>query len=159
VVAAWMGLSLAELRGLKWEDNERLNVNRTVWHREIIETKTSHRAAPAHLLPSVIAELKRHLKASPGTSWVFEGPRAFPLDLATLGSKHIKTALKGAGVDWHGLHAFRRGLGTRLFNNGVPTKTIATILRHGSGSEVTEQNYIDVYDGTAAAALKNLPKK
>jgi hypothetical protein len=50
-------------------------------------------------------------------------------------------------------------LGTRLFNNGVPTKTIATILRHGSGSEVTEQNYIDVYDGTAAAALKNLPKK
>jgi hypothetical protein len=43
--------------------------------------------------------------------------------------------------------------------NGVPTKTIAAILRHGSGSEVTERNYIDVYDATSVAALKNLPKK
>jgi len=54
------------------------------------------------------------------------------------------------GVEWYGFHAFR---------NGVPTKTIATILRHGSGSEDTEENYIDVDPNTAATALKNLPTK
>ncbi len=88
-----------------------------------------------------------------------KGPKVFPLDLATVGSKHIKSKHQGSGVDWHGFHAFRRGLGTRLFNNGVPTKTIATILRHRSGSEVTEENYIDVDESTAVAALKSLPKK
>jgi integrase len=161
VVASWTGLSLAELRGLKWEDidGDTLTVKRTVWHKEIIETKTEHRAAPVHLLPNVLVALKKHRKQNPGATWVFEGPKVFPLDMATLGSKRIKEALKDTGVEWHGFHAFRRGLGTRLFNNGVPTKVIATILRHGSGSEVTEQNYIDVYDDTSVAALKNLPRK
>jgi len=163
VVAAWTGLSLAELRGLKWEDidfkNEKLNVNRTVWHKEVIDTKTEHRKAAVHLLPNVVKELKKFRKNTPSTTWVFEGPRIFPLDLATLGSKRIKYALGDTGVRWYGFHAFRRGLGTRLYNNGVPTKTIATILRHGTGSEVTEENYIDVDESTAADALKNLPQK
>ena len=132
---------------------------RTVWHKEVIDTKTEHRKATVHLLPNVITELKKHRKQNPGTTWVFEGPRVFPLDLATLGSKRIKPALKSTGVEWYGFHAFRRGLGTRLYNNGIPTKTIATILRHGSGSEVTEANYIDVDESTAMNALKNLPKR
>jgi integrase len=163
VVAAWTGLSLAELRGLKWEDidweKQQLNVVRTVWHREIIDTKTEHRAAPVHLLPNVITELKRHHKESPGTKWVFEGPRVFPLDLATLGSKRIKEALQGTGVAWHGFHAFRRGLGTRLYNNGTPIETVGKILRHGSGSEVTLKHYVEVEEETKATALRNLPRK
>jgi len=163
VVAAWTGLSLAELRGLKWEDidwdNERLEVKRTVWHREIIDTKTEHRSAAVPLLPNVIAELKKHRKASPGTSWVFEGPKVFPLDLATLGSKRIKEALKGTGVEWHGFHAFRRGLGTRLHKNGTPLETVGRILRHGSGSEVTLKHYVEIDEETSAAALQSLPRK
>jgi integrase len=163
VVAAWTGLSLAELRGLKWEDidfdNNQLNVVRTVWHREIIETKTEHRAATVHLLSNVIAELNRHRKAMPTTAWVFEGPRVFPLDLATLGSKVIKRALQGTDVEWRGFHAFRRGLGTRLYNNGTPIETVGKILRHGSGSEVTLKHYVEVEEKTKAAALRNLPMK
>jgi integrase len=163
VVAAWTGLSLAELRGLKWEDidfdKNQLSVVRTVWHREIIETKTQHRAATVHLLPNVVAELKRHRQANPGTSWVFEGPRVFPLELATLGSKVIKKVLQGTGVEWRGFHAFRRGLGTRLYNNGTPIETVGKILRHGSGSEVTLKHYVEVEEKTKAAALQNLPMK
>ena len=68
VVAAWTGLSLAELRGLKWEDidfdGEQLNVVRTVWHREVINTKTEHRAATVHLLPNVVTELRKHREQS-----------------------------------------------------------------------------------------------
>jgi integrase len=161
VVAAWVGLSLAELRGLRWEDidGNTLTVKRTVWHREVIDTKTEHRAAAVHLLPNVVAELKKHRKANPRTQWVFEGPRVFPLDLATLGSKHIKSALESTGVQWYGFHAFRRGLGTRLHNNGVKLETIGRILRHGSGSEVTLKHYVEVSEETAVAALEGLPTK
>jgi len=163
VIAAWTGLSLAELRGLKWEDidweKKQLNVVRTVWHREIIGTKTEHRAAAVHLLPNVIAELQRHRKRNRHTTWVFEGPRVFPLDLATLGTKRIKEALNGTDVEWHGFHAFRRGLGTRLYNNGTPIETVAKVLRHGSGSEVTLKHYVEVEEETKADALRNLPRK
>src|SRR6266404_1765200 len=163
VVAAWTGLSLAELRGLKGEDidfdGEQLNVVRTVWHREVIDTKTEHRAATVHLLPNVVTQLRKHREANPGTKWVFEGPRVFPLDLATLGSKRTKEALKGRGVEWHGFHAFRRGLGTRLYNNGTPLDLVGKILRHGSESEVTLKHYIEVEDKTKAAALQSLPRK
>jgi integrase len=163
VVAAWTGLSLAELRGLKWEDidldEEQLNVVRTVWHKEIIDTKTEHRAATVHLLPNVIVELKKHRKANSGRSWVFEGPLVFPLDLATLGSKAIKNALQGTGAEWHGFHAFRRGLGTRLYNNGTPIETVGKILRHGSGSEVTLKHYVEIEEETKADALQSLPTK
>ena len=154
VVAAWTGLSLAELRGLKWEDinfnDATLTVKRTVWHKQVIDTKTVHRAAAVHLLPNVVTELKKHQKSNPGTTWVFEGPRLFPLDLATLGSKRIKEALEGTGVEWHGLHAFRRGLGTRLYNNGVPTKTIATILRHGSQGAKSPKRIISTWTKACA---------
>jgi integrase len=163
VLAAWTGLSLAELRGLRWEDLDfdkaQLNVVRTVWHREIIDTKTEHRAAAVHLLPNVVAELKKHREANPGTQWVFEGLRVFPLDLATLGSKRIKKALAASGVHWYGFHAFRRGLGTRLHNNGVKLETIGRILRHGSGSEVTLKHYVEVSEETAVNALEGLPTK
>jgi integrase len=136
-----------------------LNVVRTVWHREVIDTKTEHRAATVHLLPNVVTQLRKHREANPGTKWVFEGPRVFPLDLATLGSKRIKEALKGTGVEWHGFHAFRRGLGTRLYNNGTPLDLVGKILRHGSESEVTLKHYIEVEDKTKAAALQSLPRK
>jgi hypothetical protein len=69
---------------------------------QVIDTKTEHRAARVHLLPNVIAELKKQRKQNPVTTWVFEGPHVFPLDLATLGSKIIKKTLQGTGVEWHG---------------------------------------------------------
>jgi integrase len=163
VLAAWTGLSLGELRGLKWTDidfeAQTVTVNRSVWHRQVVDVKTEHRAAAVHLLPNVIAELKKHRKANPSTTWVFEGPRVFPYDVATLCSKKIKKALVGTGVEWYGLHAFRRGLGTRLHANGAPLETIEAIMRHGSGSEVTLKHYIDIAEETKTAALNNLPRK
>src|SRR6202022_4747235 len=87
------------------------------------------------------------------------GSACFPLDLATLGSKIIKKTLEGTGVAWHGFHAFRRGLGTRLYNNGTPIETVGKILRHGSGSEVTLKHYVEVEEETKATALRNLPRK
>ena len=158
-VAAWTGLSLAELRGLKWEDIEgdHLTVKRTYWHQIEGPTKTEARQNAVYLLPVVRDTLAEHRKKNPHTVYVFEAPRETPLDLATLGSKHIKTALKGTGVEWHGFHALRRGLGTRLFANGVPIETVSAILRHGS-VHVTREHYVKTLPETVVAAMKQLEK-
>ena len=157
MVGAWTGLSLAELRGLKWEDIEgnQLTVRRTYWHRVEGPPKTEARGNAVHLLPQVCSALAEHQRQNPHTVYVFEGPRGFPLDLATLGSKHIKSALKDSGVDWHGFHALRRGLGTRLFANGVPIETVSAILRHGS-VHVTRAHYVKSLPETTIAAMKKL---
>jgi len=157
MVAAWTGLSLAELRGLKWEDIEenQLTVKRTYWHRVEGPPKTEARGNAVHLLPQVLSAFAEHRKENPHTVYVFEGPQGIPLDLATLGSKHIKTTLKGTGVEWHGFHALRRGLGTRLFANGVPIETVSAILRHGS-VHVTRAHYVKSLPETTIAAMQKL---
>lgn len=160
LVAAWTGLSLAELRGLKWEDIEgnQLVVKRTFWHRIEGPPKTEARGNAVHLLPRVCDTLASHRKKNPHTIYIFEGPLGRPLDLATLGSKHIKSILKGTSVEWHGFHAFRRGLGTRLFANGTPIETVSAILRHGS-VHVTRAHYVKNLPETTIAAMQTLEKR
>jgi hypothetical protein len=46
-----------------------------------------------------------------------------------------------------------------LYNNGTPIETVAKVLRHGSGSEVTLKHYVEVEEKTKAAALQSLPRK
>lgn len=143
VVAAYTGLSLGELRGLKWDDidGDELIVKRTVWHRVVGPPKTQARQDAVPLLPVVQEVLETHRNQNLHTQWVFEGPRVFPLDLATLGSKQIKTALEGSGVDWLGWHALRRGFATRLHEAGVQDKIIQSLMWHSSLS-VTMKNYV-----------------
>ena len=45
------------------------------------------------------------------------------------------------GERWHGWHAFRRGLGTVLYELGVPAEIASVILRHADVS-VTVEHYI-----------------
>src|SRR5207244_6819113 len=68
-------------------------------------------------------------------------PISGPMFLATNGKsvspnnvlkRQIKPALREAGIEWHGWHAFRRGLATNLYRLGVPEKTIQAILRHSN---------------------------
>ena len=112
------------------------------------------------LLVNVIAELKRYREQNSATTLVFEGPRVFPLDLATLGSKHIKKALQSTGIKWHGFPAFRRGFGTRLYNSGVKLDLVGrNSPSRLFGSDVTLKHYVEVAEETKANALKNLPQK
>jgi integrase len=156
-VAAWTGLSLAELRGLQWGDIEenQLTVRRTYWHQIEGPPKTEARSNAVYLLPQVLSALAEHREKNPHTIYVFEGPRETPMDLATLGSKHIKTALRETGVEWHGFHALRRGLATRLFAADVPIETVSAILRHGS-VHVTRAHYVKTLPETSIAAMQKL---
>jgi integrase len=160
IVAAYTGMSLGELRGLKWEDiaDDELTVKRTFWHRIEGPPKTAARQDSIPLLDIVKDALTEHRKANAGTSWVFEGPYVRPLDLATLGSKKIKTALKGSGVDWLGWHALRRGFATRLHEEGVQDRIIQSLLRHSSLS-VTMKHYVKATPKANVEAMQKLDKR
>jgi integrase len=161
LVAAYTGLSLGELQGLQWEDiaGEQLNVQRTIWHGLEGKPKTKARKDSIPLLPIVRDALKQHRKLNPSTAWIFEGPFAKPLDMATLGSKRIKTALKDSGVEWHGWHALRRGFATRLHEAGVQDKIIQSLMRHSSLS-VTMKHYVKAMPDANIRAMQKLnPKK
>jgi integrase len=70
-------------------------------------------------------------------------------------NRSILPALRKAGCEWHGWHAFRRGLGSNLAELGVEDLTIQRILRHASVG-VTRQHYIKVRDAKVNAAMELL---
>jgi len=161
IVAAYTGLSLGELQGLQWQDvaDGQLNVQRTIWHGIEGQPKTKARKDSIPVLPIVRDALKQHRKSNPSTTWIFEGPYVPPLDLATLGSKRIKSYLKGSGVEWHGWHALRRGFATRLHEAGVQDRIIQALMRHSSLS-VTMKHYVKATPEANVEAMQKLnPKK
>jgi integrase len=159
LVAAFTGLSLSELRGLRWEDfsGDELHVRRSVWRTHVGETKTRARTAPVPLLPILNRALAKHKKRSLDNGFVFAGPTGRPRDLATMGTKVIRPALRRAGIEWNGWHAFRRGLATNLNRIGVDVRTIQAILRH-SNVTTTLGFYIKTSSGDSVAALRRLEK-
>jgi len=60
-------------------------------------------------------------------------------------------------MEWHGWHAFRRGLTTNLNRIGVDVRTIQAILRHSNVS-TTLSFYIKTSSGDSAAALQRLER-
>jgi integrase len=57
--------------------------------------------------------------------------------------------------EWHGWHAFRRGLGTNLAELGVDELTIQRILRHANVA-TTRAHYIKVRNPKIEAATQLL---
>jgi integrase len=164
-VAMYTGLRRSEIRGLQWTDLDvdpetgwnLLSVSRTFWER--VEGKTKTRASTATI--PVIPELKETLDAHhaaqredfPAATYVFESMKrpGSPLDISSIGNKQIGRKLaeyelkdQFGGNLWHGLHAFRRGLGNTLKSLSVDETIIADVLRHGgavTSAVVTEQYY------------------
>jgi integrase len=121
-------------------------------------TKTDARNGPVPLLPVVSKALADHHKRNPGTTFIFEGPCQFPIDLATLGSKGITPALEGSGVEWYGWHVLRRGFATNLHAAGVQVKIIRSLLRHSSLA-VTMGFYVKPLPAASVEAIQRLRRK
>jgi len=52
----------------------------------------------------------------------------------------VRPELQKAGVEWHGLHAFRRGLNTTMKDLGIDKSTRVDIMRHVP-RDVTDKYY------------------
>jgi integrase len=177
-VAAYTGLRRGEIVGLKWEDYD----GKVIWVRrnicfgekgemsvELPKTEASEAPVP------VIAPLRKILDAWKAKAtiiddcWIFqagftrkEHPESL-LDAAKLTPSSpqnvlrdvIAPALEKAKIEWHGFHAFRRGLATNLRTLGVDDLTIMEILRHGDIS-VTRASYIKRVDEKSVEAMDRL---
>lgn len=155
MMAAFSGLRHGEIRGLKWEDitDTEIRVSRSVWGGHIGETKTEESQAPVPLLSILRDALAAHKKRQPGGEYVFAGERSGrPLNLANLVRRDIQPVLKDAGLEWHGWHAFRRGVSSALNEMGVDDSVIQQIARHGD-VQTTQRHYIKTTSKQAQDAM------
>lgn len=179
-VAGFLGLRRAEIRGLEWTDysGEEIRVMRSVWEGVTNEPKTRKSKAPVPVI-SPLQRLLDQFRLSLGNAAsgpIFGTMKGTPLSLNNVLNRQILPALNvcvcGKSEDkhekedhkyerstqrpeWHGWHAFRRGLATNLHDLGVPDKTIQAILRHANVA-VTQNSYIKTLDSQSIAAMRQL---
>jgi integrase len=180
-LAAFTGLRRSELAGQLWEnyDGGELEVTRSVWEGHVNEPKTKSSKASVPVIPVLarILNAYRDQYGSPKTGPMFASASGTPLNLNNILNRLIlpalnrcevcgKERLDHAGVnheykrdasrpEWHGWHAFRRGLGTNLAEMGVDDLTIQRILRHANVA-TTRQHYIKVRNPKVEAAMQLL---
>lgn len=155
-VAAFTGLRRSELRGLRWEDysNGEIRVSRSVWESDIGPTKTRKSKAPVPVLPTLakILDIWRERCGNPNSGYIFASSKGTPLNVNNLEKRVVRPALSVAGVEWHGWHAFRRGLATNLHRLGANDKTIQAILRH-SKIAITMDIYVKTVSADSIRAM------
>jgi integrase len=158
LTAALTGLRKGELRGLAWDDfdDNELIVKRSVWNSTVNEPKTKRSRAPIPVVKLLAEALEEHRKRGNKLARgpIFQAGNGKPLNLDNLARRVIVPALSRCAVcqkseedhkpeahlflrdnsipQWHGWHAFRRGLATNLHALGVDDKTIQAILRHSN---------------------------
>ena len=157
-VAAMTGLRASEIRGLRWSDfdGENLHVQRAVWRTVVSGTKTPESEAPVPVVPALRDALIKFRKGAPDSAYIFAGERkGAPLNLHNLARRVIIPRFKLANIPWYGWHAFRRSVGTILFEMGAEPKTIQGVLRHASMS-TTMNIYVLPPSGASREDMKNL---
>jgi integrase len=168
MVLTFTGLRSEELKGLRWTDYDRenkvLNIKRTIVQGILVEdTKTASSKAPVPVTGIVKKYLDAHLKRNSGTGFIFHSPTdpEQPINFGHLVYDVVIPKAKKAGIEWHGMHAFRRGLSTVLHDMEIPELTISHILRHSAKSSktVAGQRYIKPSLQRMRAALEKVETK
>ena len=109
----------------------------------------------------IVAQLKtlldRHRAecGNPIRGFVFANASGNAMNLEALARDVIRPAIKESGLEWHGRHAFRRGLPTNLHRLGISDNVIQQILRHANVT-TTMDIYVKTVTSDAAAAMKTL---
>jgi integrase len=159
--AAFTGARKSEVRGFLWEnyDGEQIFISQSFWRGHVLEPKTRKSKAPVPVIAQLAQrlELHRSVSGTPANGLMFPSPAGKPFNMDALARKVIVPLVMKAGVEWHGWHAFRRGLATNLHRLGVPDTTIQRILRQANVA-VTQACYIKTADSDAAAAMQQFER-
>ena len=158
-VAALTGFRRGELRGLEIADYAAsvIHVRRSAWKRYISDPKGKRGKGAVPVIPQLREILDGYISAMNPTKYLFQNQKGGPADLDYIVREVIIPTLKEAKMEWHGWHAFRRGLATNLHQLGVKDIVIQAILRH-SDVAVTREAYIkrDGVDPQSLAAMQAL---
>jgi integrase len=164
------GCRLGEIIAIKWSDldlvKQEIKICRTFKRvarigvtegnkTEIIEqapkTKYSSKviALPSSLTPLLKEHRKKQLeeKLRSGIAYydndlIFCNELGQPIDARNL-TRSYERALKAANISYRKFHSMRHTYATRLFENGVPLKTIQVLMGH-SRLEITSNIYTHV---------------
>jgi site-specific recombinase XerD len=157
---AFGGLREGELRGLWGTDDagNYLQIRRSVW-RSIVKDRCKTLDSGCVMQPAevpIITPLRKILDAvHHGSSWLFPNSPGGPIDLSNIADRIIKPALRKAGLQWHGWHAYRRGLASNLKELGIDDLVIQRIMRHGDVC-TTRKSYIKVRNIKVEDAMHQL---
>jgi integrase len=159
--AAFTGARKGEVRGFLWEnyDGVQIRISQSFWRGYALEPKTRKSKAPVPVIAQLAQrlELHRSLSGNPANGFMFPSPTGKPFNMDALSRDVIVPLATKAGVQWHGWHAFRRGLATNLYRLGVSDKIIQRILRQANVA-VTQNCYIKTVDSDAAAAMQQFER-
>ena len=100
-----------------------------------------------------LAQDPRPLSRNPTSGIMFASGKGTPLRMNNVLNRRILPSLKNC--EWHGWHAFRRGLATNLHRLVINDKTIQAILRH-SNIQTTQNIYSKTVSSDSVAALSLL---
>lgn len=151
---AYTGMRKGEVEALRWEHwhDEALWVEESHWRGHFTEPKSAKSKAPISVIAPLARILSTHRNGQ-SEGLMFRSRRGTPLNLDNLAKRDIRPTLRKAGLEWHGWHAFRRGLATNLKQLGVDDKTIQAILRHGNYS-TTMNSYVKSVPQSVQEAMK-----
>jgi integrase len=121
--AAFTGARKGELRGFLWQnyDGGEIRVEKSVWRSHIEEPKRPKSKAAIPVIAQLKALLDRHKTkyGNPSKGFVFANARGDAMNLDALAKDVTRPALEGSAVEWHGWHAFRRGLATTSLSRRI----------------------------------------
>ena len=182
IVALGTGLRIGEILGLKWSDidfkNNELHVNRSLQKAAIYEgdkiaryevqettpkTKNSLRTIPVP--QNIIKKLRAHKKEQnelilllqeeyDNKNYVFCNKLGKPIEDKRPG-RNLKTILTSIGIEPIKFHGLRHTYATRLFEAGIPPKTVQHLMGH-SDIETTMNIYTHVMKEQKLEAVDKL---
>lgn len=182
IVALGTGLRLGELLGLKWCDidfkTNELTVQRSIQRVPIFEgdkivkyevieqtpkTKNSNRTIPIPL--NIISKLKKHKKeqnqlilyageAYTNNNYILCDKLGNIIDEKKPG-RNLKSILKKLDIEPMKFHALRHTYATRLFEAGVPPKTVQHLMGHAD-IQTTLNIYTHVMKGEKMEAVDKI---
>lgn len=167
VTAALTGARRGELRGMRWENYHKVDgedgiagemlIAQSVWHSHVTEPKSPKSKAVIPIIKRLATRLEVHRASlgNPTSGPIFPNEKGKPSELNNLLNRIILPMLRAAKIEWHGWHAFRRGLATNLHRLGVDDKTTQKILRH-SNVTTTQDIYVKTVDADSRAAVSKV---
>jgi integrase len=134
-----------------------LNVKRSVWKTVVNEPKTRASAKPVPVIRQLaeILETYRSSIGNPQSGVMFHTGAGQHLDIDKLVLRFVRPVAKSLDIGWYGLHGFRRGIASNLYELGADEKIVQRVLRHAK-SHVTKDRYIKTFDPALVAAMKKL---
>ena len=159
-LAFFTGLRKGEIAGLQWGDidDSFIHVRRALSRGEVGAPKSKHAVRSIPIIQPVRIPLTLWRAKTNSDKWLFPSERKTPLNLDLFANTVIKPALAGAGIEWRGYHACRRGLATALRALTGNSTAGRDVLGHGS-TAVTEQHYEHTVPEEVLRGMKLLEAK